>query len=143
MSSCRPLLSFLPSVCVYVICCECIPEQVQGCNFSNIRQSIAYFDTGGYTRDAQNLTMTQVVATNVSSLATVGGPGFVMRSVKARGVRFGFFLHGYQPIVSELDVVLGGDTPSAHDTALPPTLFLRNDSIGCGLGLEDSVVQFV
>eukprot|EP01052_Picozoa_sp_SAG31_P041245 SAG31_NODE_6201_length_2126_cov_3.087321_1_plen_154_part_00 len=116
---------------------------VDGCNFSNIRQSVVYFDTGGYARDSQNLTMTGIVAQNVSSLATVGGPGLVMHSVKARGVRFGFFLHGQQPNVSDLDIILGGDTPSAADTDLLPTLFLRNDSLGCGLSLQGSTVQFV
>jgi hypothetical protein len=116
---------------------------VDGCNFSNIRQSVVYFDSGGYARDAKNLTMTRIVATNVSSLATVGGPGLVMQSVRARGVRFGFFLHGQQPDVSDLDIVLGGDTPSAADTELPPTLFLRNDSLGCGQSLGASMVKFV
>ncbi len=116
---------------------------VDSCNFSNIRQSVVYFDTGGYARDARNLTMTRIVATNVSSLATVGGPGLVMHSVRARGVRFGFFLHGQQPDVSDLDIVLGGATPSAADTALPPTLFLRNDSLGCAQNLGASTVQFV
>eukprot|EP01052_Picozoa_sp_SAG31_P039192 SAG31_NODE_5386_length_2572_cov_1.695916_1_plen_712_part_10 len=105
----------------------CFNTLVRGCFFSNMRQSVVYHADGGYTRNGDNMSLVDNRAENCSSIGTVGSPNFAVHRFEGKGFLFGLFLHGgVRSTVSNVELSLGGATPSAADTDMGPAFLLAD-----------------